>query len=264
MRPENFEARKKLLTRFVLFYVGSIALLLLAFFGLSSRETTPPPVHNPAVAGVDKKWADRVTAELDSTRQQVWKLRRQLFIKDSLIDLLAIAPVPDIPDGAFEKKELARMQKDQATVRDALQKIRYDSTALQQQLDDQLRTGSALKDQVTSLRHNNETLRTRLYPDFTSGSGGPDGGNGADQTRTKALERQSAQLNDDLRFAEVDCNLSRADARQIVYNAKQRKELLTDALSTLNELVKSPDEEVQRKAKERMNLLRNIASSVHD
>jgi chromosome segregation ATPase len=178
--------------------------------------------------------------------------------------MLAIAPVPDIPDGAFEKKELARVQKEQTAFLDALQKIRYDSTALQQQLDDQLRAGSALNDQVNNLRHNNETLRTRLYPDFTSGSGGSDGGDGADRTRTRALERQSAQLNDELRFAEVDCNLSRADARQIVYTAKQRKELLTDALKALNELATSPDEDVQRKARQRLLTLRSIASTVHD
>jgi len=236
MRPENFEIRKKLLTRFVLFYAGSIALLLPAFFGLSSREGTSSPVHKAAVAGVDKKVADRLTAELDSTRQQVVRLRRQLFVKDSLIDLLALAPVKDIPDGAFEKKELARMQKEHAAIRNALQKIRYDSTSLQQQLDDQLRTGSDLNDQVANLRHNNEKLRSRLYPDFTGGVGGTDGGDGADQARTRALERQSAQL----------------------------KELLTDALKTLNELANSPDEDVQRKARERLETLRNIASTVHD
>jgi hypothetical protein len=264
MRPENFEARKQLLTRFILFYAGSIALLLLAFFGLSSREGTTQAAHAGKIAGVDKKVTNRLTAELDSTRQQVWKLRRQLFVKDSLIDLLAIAPVPDIPDGAFEKKELARIQKEQAGVRDALQKIRYDSTALQQQLDDQLRAGSALTDQVTNLRHKNETLRSRLYPDFTTGTGGIDVANGPDPAWTRAVERQSAQLNNDLRLAEVDCNLSRADARQIVYTAKQRKELLTEALRTLNDLANSTDEDVQRKARERLATLRNIASTMHD
>ena len=130
----------------------------------------------------------------------------------------------------------------------------------------QVKGSAALKDQVSTLRHNNETLQGRLHEAIRSPSGGPadDVPTGSATARTAALERQSAQLSDDLRFAEVDCNLVRADARQVIYTDKQRKELLTDALTTLNELVKSPDAETQKKARNRITMLRTIASTVHD
>jgi hypothetical protein len=255
MKSENFEERQKLMFRFVLLYAGSIALVILGFVALSSRG--PVVAEKPAQAtGADKQQADRLTAELDSTRQQVWRLRREMLIKDSLIDKLAMAPVPDIADGAFEKQELVRMGRAQTVLRESLEKIRTDSAVLRRQLDDQVKSGSALKDQVFNLRSNNEALQTRLVTD--------DGSGGGANAKTAALQRQSAQLNDDLRFAGVDCSLSRADAKQIVYNSRQRKELLTDALTTLNELVKSPDAEVVRKARERLITLRSIASTVHD
>jgi hypothetical protein len=255
MKSENFEERQKLMFRFILLYAGSIALVILGFVALSSRG--PVVAEKPAQgSGADKQQADRLTAELDSTRQQVWRLRREMLIKDSLIDKLAMAPVPDIADGAFEKQELVRMGRAQTVLRESLEKIRTDSAVLRRQLDDQVKSGSALKDQVFNLRSNNEALQTRLVTD--------DGPGGGANAKTAALQRQSAQLNDDLRFAEVDCSLSRADAKQVVYNSRQRKELLTDALTTLNELVKSPDAEVVRKARERLITLRSIASTVHD
>ena len=262
MQPENFEERKKLLQRFALLYVASIALLVLGFVWLTGREPAVAVTRMPAVTGPDKQVVDQLTTELDSSRQQVWRLRREMLIKDSLIDQLALAPVPDIQYNAFEKQEVDRLQKEQGVSREALTRMRSDSVALREQLEMQVKGSAALKDQVTNLRHNNETLQGRLHEAIRSPS--DDVPAGSPTARTAALERQSAQLSDDLRFAEVDCNLVRADARQVIYTDKQRKELLTDALTTLNELVKSPDAEVQKKARNRITMLRTIASTVHD
>jgi hypothetical protein len=118
MKPENFEERQKLMIRFILLYAGSIVLLILGFVALSSRE--PAPVAKPVSTTTTDKQVDKLTTELDSTRRQVWRLRREMLIKDSLIDQLAMAPVPDIPDRAFEKKELARIQKEQIAIRKEL------------------------------------------------------------------------------------------------------------------------------------------------
>ncbi|HEY4109985.1 hypothetical protein [Puia sp.] len=142
MKPENFEQRQKLLRRFLFLYVGSLALLILGFWALSSREPAAVPVQNLVPTAEGRQKTDRITAELDSSRQQVWRLRRELLTKDSLIDQLVMAPVPDIPDGAYERHELARLQKEQLAARDALRKIRYDSALLREQLDDQVRAGS--------------------------------------------------------------------------------------------------------------------------
>ena len=116
MQPENFEERKKLLLRFALLYVASIALLILGFVWLAGREPDVPVTRMPVVAGPDKQVVDRLTTELDSSRQQVWRLRREMLIKDSLIDQLALAPVPDIKYNAFEKQEMDRLQKDRKSV----------------------------------------------------------------------------------------------------------------------------------------------------
>jgi hypothetical protein len=93
----------------------------------------------------------------------------------------------------------------------------------------------------------------------------------ADNTALTTLRNQYAQLqarinqlDADVRFAEVDCNFSRADASQIVSSARQRKNLLNDALGTLKNLSASDDPTVKRKVAEKISKLNQIASSIRD
>jgi len=162
MRPENYEVRGRLLRRFILLYLVSIGLVIAGFRGLSGREeaagavpganrsaAAPPATANPANASpgasgtggrspagnvlaaagnvpavaTEGQRANQLMAELDSVRRQVLLLRREVLIKDSLIDQLAMAPVPEIYDHAFEKQEMKQRQKEKAVIRDALQKI---------------------------------------------------------------------------------------------------------------------------------------------
>ncbi len=71
-------------------------------------------------------------------------------------------------------------------------------------------------------------------------------------------------LKTKLAFAQVDCSLTRADPRQIISNSKQRKDLLQEALNSLNNFVHSTDLSVQKKAKEKLVQLQSIASAAHD
>ena len=50
----------------------------------------------------------------------------------------------------------------------------------------------------------------------------------------------------------------------MISNARQRKELPTEWLGMLNNLVKSRDDDVQKKAKEKIARLNRIAITLHD
>jgi len=78
------------------------------------------------------------------------------------------------------------------------------------------------------------------------------------------LERRVKDLTGELSLAQVDCNLSRADAKQIVYNSKQRKDLLAEALSVLNNLSQTGSATLQKKVKEKTIQLQTIANTVRD
>lgn len=82
------------------------------------------PTGNVPTGATEKQQAEQLRSELDSVRREVLLLRREVLIKDSLIDQLAMAPVPEIYDHAFEKQEKKQRQKEKAAIRDALQKMR--------------------------------------------------------------------------------------------------------------------------------------------
>lgn len=93
--------------------------------------------------------------------------------------------------------------------------------------------------------------------------------NKAQRAETKANQSDElfgkiSELEASLRLAEVSCNLTRADSKEIIYNAKQRKALLENSLLILKNLSLSSNAIVQRKAKEKMNELRTIASTIRD
>ncbi len=86
----------------------------------------------------------------------------------------------------------------------------------------------------------------------------------AARARAVKMEQQLQEMNADLSFSTVDCNLSRADVNQIIYNGKQRKALLQQALDILTSLKKSSDEEIQKRALQKISQLNRIAMTVRD
>ncbi|HTL09048.1 MAG TPA: hypothetical protein VL307_12340 [Chitinophagaceae bacterium] len=79
-----------------------------------------------------------------------------------------------------------------------------------------------------------------------------------------ALEQQLSTATAELNFAKIDCNLARADAQQIISNARQRKELLTEALGMLRSMEGNTDAAIQKKAKEKIQRLNQVAKTLHD
>ncbi|MEO6730832.1 MAG: hypothetical protein ABIN01_06420 [Ferruginibacter sp.] len=84
------------------------------------------------------------------------------------------------------------------------------------------------------------------------------------KTRSTSLESRIDELTAELRLAQVDCNLSRADASQIISNSKQRRVLLSEALAILNSLPKSDNAAIQKKVQDKITRLNQIASTSRD
>lgn len=121
----------------------------------------------------------------------------------------------------------------------------------------------ALTKLVNSLKQDNENLTGQLNDQHTT-KRTIESSEGDTKTKTAAMERRLEELNAELSFARVECNLSRADAKQIISNSRQRKDLLTDALNTLNSLARSDNAAIQQKAKEKINQLNRLATTLRD
>jgi len=91
-----------------------------------------------------------------------------------------------------------------------------------------------------------------------------------ESSSTKNQETSSAdlekiqQLNDEIQLAKISCNLTRADAQQIISNSKERKELLTNALKSLVSLSKSDNPEIRQQANGKLKELQRIAGTIRD
>jgi hypothetical protein len=79
--------------------------------------------------------------------------------------------------------------------------------------------------------------------------------------KTAVLQHKIDALNAALQLARVDCNLSRVDALQIISNAKQRKQLLSEASGILSALSISGNDDIKRKAKEKIAQLNQVAAN---
>lgn len=84
------------------------------------------------------------------------------------------------------------------------------------------------------------------------------------RNQNTALEKMVNELSVEVSLAQVDCNLTRADAGQIISNSRQRKVLLSDALSTLKNLSINGDAGIKMKVQDKLNRLNQIAATVHD
>lgn len=115
----------------------------------------------------------------------------------------------------------------------------------------------------TNLKKENESLSAQLNRMRQSGSS-DDAVRVAARTRMSKMEEEIGDLQAELNFARVDCSLSRADAKKIISNSRQRKELLADALKTLQNLAGSENTGVKLKARDKIKELNQIASTVRD
>ncbi len=114
-----------------------------------------------------------------------------------------------------------------------------------------------LKDRYLALEQQNGSLQKKLK----------EVENNASQRNSPAVETPTERPTDTdaaLRLAEVDCNLTRADARAIISNSRQRKALLEESLKILNTLSKSSNTRVQQQVKDKMAELNSIANTIRD
>jgi hypothetical protein len=110
----------------------------------------------------------------------------------------------------------------------------------------------------STLRQDNEQLKIQLEESRRAAA------DESSRNRTAALQRKVDDLDAELLLAQVDCNLNRADAKQIIYSARQRKDLLTEALKSLTNLSGTANTVLQQKVKEKTERLNRIASTVRD
>lgn len=82
--------------------------------------------------------------------------------------------------------------------------------------------------------------------------------------KINTLNARIDDLNAELALAQIDCNLTRANGKDIIYNSRQRKDLLQESLRSLKNLSGSTNPIIQRKVKDKMELLQTIANTVRD
>lgn len=111
-----------------------------------------------------------------------------------------------------------------------------------------LKESRDLATQLSQLRSENKTVTTAAV----------------EKGKIEDLNNKVDDLYAELALAKVDCNLTRANGKEIIYNSKQRKDLLETSLRTLKNLAVNDNPVIQRKVKEKMQLLKDIAATVRD
>ncbi len=84
------------------------------------------------------------------------------------------------------------------------------------------------------------------------------------KSKNNNLQQKVESLSAELKLAQVDCNISRADASQIISNSKQRKQLLSDASGLLTSLASTDDADLKRKVQEKIIRLNKVAANTRD
>lgn len=129
---------------------------------------------------------------------------------------------------------------------------------------DQQKEYADLKDKYSRLKTDNGNLASQIVEYKRAATAQSDNINTTANAKISSLEQKVQDLNADMYFTRIDCNLARADAQQMISNARQRKELLTESLTMLNTLASSGDAGIQKKAKEKIIRLNHIANTLHD
>jgi len=82
--------------------------------------------------------------------------------------------------------------------------------------------------------------------------------------KNTSLQQRIDDLNAEILLVKVDCNLNRVDATQIISNAKQRRQLLNEASDMLTNLSVSGNAAINRKVKEKINRLNQVAGNYRE
>jgi chromosome segregation ATPase len=190
---------------------------------------------------------------LSSGQQDMLQLKTQLAQKDN-----------DLARMDAEIKALR--EKDPATVKaagaDEAQK--GETELLKTAFADQQKEYNEFKDKYNRLKVENSSLASQVVEYKKAAAAQNENQSNAAENKISTLQQKVQDLNADLYFAKIDCNLSRADAQQIISNARQRKELLSESLAMLNSLSTSGDAGIQKRAKEKIVRLNHIATALHD
>ena len=197
----------------------------------------------PIAINSDDKELMQLQFTMQEKEEQIISLEKELRSKTAVAapPATVVVPVPQINNTELQKK----------------------NTALEASLREEELRNTGLLDVTRTLRQENEKLLADIGKVRRNNT---DEESSATATRTKvaSLQDQVNDLSAELNFAKIDCNLSRADSKKIISNSRQRKELLAQALQSLQTLNKSDNAVVQRRAREKLSELNQIASTVRD
>lgn len=119
---------------------------------------------------------------------------------------------------------------------------------------------TSLNNTINALKQENDRLQ-KLQNDNAKNAGGSEA---SLKEKSVILQQRIDALNTELQLAQVDCNLSRVDAGQIISTVKQRKMLLNEASSILTNLANSGSSDAKRRAQEKIVKLNQIAANSRD
>jgi hypothetical protein len=268
MQPINFTERRKKLAGFVSLYLTSVVLLLLiipAFRNQSPAKTVAyrtPSVKNTQrlIKTTDEiRPMEEVTAPIPADTVTATEELKTLELKNKLLE--KENRIIDLENELAAARLKAPVIT--APVTSSGNLLQEENNSLKQQLEDQQGKNAGLQNQLSALKRENNNLSLQLTQ-ANSNTTAAASNTEALKNRHTELERRVLEQNILLSFVQVDCNLARVDARQVISNARQRKELLTETLGILNNLATAPDAATQKKIKEKTAQLHKIASTIRD
>lgn len=177
--------------------------------------------------------------DLDSNQKKWLKMNRDLIAKNKRID---------------ELENL--LQSDSDKTNSQIEKLKAEIVPLQATTNRQQSENDNLKQNIKSLTATIATLQSNLAAKESNSK--------KNQETSAANLEKIQQLNDEIQLANISCNLTRADAQQIISKSKERKELLTNALQSLITLSKSDNPEIRQQANGKLKELRRIAGTIRD
>ncbi len=132
--------------------------------------------------------------------------------------------------------------------------------ALRRNIADQSNKVVALVTINSTLKQENDKL-LKLENEYVKNISVSDAAN---KNKSNSLQQKVDALNAELRLAQVDCNLSRVDAGQIISTSKQRKQLLSEASGILTNMANSEDAIIKKKVQDKITRLNQIAANTRD
>lgn len=178
-------------------------------------------------------------------QKQLIQLQNQLMDKDEKISeletSLALAEIKQQPAATPAVAPVTNTANET--------RLRENMVLLESKISTLTETNNTLKEQYDQLKQRAEQNKNTASAEADL------------KARNSSLQQKVEDLNAELRLAQVDCNISRVDATQIISNAKQRKQLLSEASSILTDLSTTNNSDVQRKVKDKIAKLNQVAAN---